>query len=381
MSLGLLTGYGSGSESDNEEESQTAPGGDNTQGAGPLADRLRVLSDGGGVGLALTLPPPPPPEPEPLPNPMKTSKPKQKSIPGMSKKEMELLKNAKWMDITTEGAVEGGGEEFEYNTPLPFSKDKQPRAGGEGSSSSGAEPVAAASSAQPEYDYVSYVAEYQNYLAHSAALMQGQERARQLAEQAAEGGEQPGVPGEGGDEAGAGSGGQVWDEYMTKYAAWYAQYGAGAGAGGAPQQPVQPQLRQKTFEELLEQDRQLDNYFSSEPPNEYNTQRDAFKSSFRGTRRYRMLNGGNYNAKHFNTLSSGAKKFAEMYPKQKSVIEDKDAYVADKDLPENQDIKSNKQRKKDKWFQGMVEKKKGCKKCGFVFCRCYGWEFKPSHVK
>ena len=75
--------------------------------------------------------------------------------------------------------------------------------------------MAAASSAQPEYDYVSYVAEYQNYLAHSAALMQGQERARQLAEQAAEGGEQPGVPGEGGDEAGAGSGGQVWDEYMT----------------------------------------------------------------------------------------------------------------------------------------------------------------------
>ena len=94
-----------------------------------------------------------------------------------------------------------------------------------------------------------------------------------------------------------------------------------------------------------------------------------------------MLNGGNYNAKHFNSLSSGAKKFAEMYPKQKSVFEDKDAYVADKDLPENQDIKSNKQRKKDKWFQGMVDKKKGCKKCGFVFCRCYGWEFKPSHVK
>ena len=58
-----------------------------------------------------------------------------------------------------------------------------------------------------------------------------------------------------------------------------------------------------------------------------------------------------------------------------------DAYIADKDLPENQDIKSNKQRKKDKWFQGMVDKKKGCKKCGFVFCRCYGWEFKPSHVK
>merc|ERR1712126_721926 len=149
---------------------------------------------------------------------------------------------------------------------------------------------------------------------------------------------------------------------MTKYSAWHNQYGAAAAGGPAGGQPAQPQLRQKTFEKLLEQDRQLEAYFSSEPPNAYNTQRDAFKSSFRGTRRYRMLNGGNYNAKHFNQPSSGAKKFSVMYPKQKSVIEDKDAYVADKDLPENQDIKSNKQRKKDKWFQGMVEKKERLQK-------------------
>ena len=350
MSLGLLTGYGSGSESDNEEEIPAA-----TTTSESTHNRLRLLAGP---------PPPPPPQPtEPLHNPLAHQSKKQKTIPGMSKKEMEMMmKNAKWLDIVTEEVDQESKPEFDYNTPLPFSATQE-----EGE---------AETSQESETDYLSYVAEYQNYMAASANLLAGKEKSDQLAEEAAaEGGESTAeVP-----RTEGGGSGQLWDEYMTKYAAWYAQYGA--GAGGAPQQPVQPQLRQKTFEELLEQDRQLDNYFSSEPPNEYNTQRDAFKSSFRGTRRYRMLNGGNYNAKHFNTLSSGAKKFAEMYPKQKSVIEDKDAYVADKDLPENQDIKSNKQRKKDKWFQGMVEKKKGCKKCGFVFCRCYGWEFKPSHVK
>ena len=303
----------------------------------------------------------------------------QKTIPGMSKKEMELMmRNAKWMDITTEEVDEdAAAPEFEYNTPLPFSKDAAARAA---APDPGEE--SGAGSGQAEYDYMSYVAEYQNYLAQSAALIQGQERAKELSQEAqeaggVEGGGEPQVPGEAGGSGG--QSGQLWDEYMTKYSAWYAQYGS--GTGGAPSQPTQPQLRQKTFEELVEQDRQLEDYFNSEKPNEYNTQRDAFKSSFRGTRRYRMLNGGNFNPRHFNTLSSGAKKFAEMYPKQKSVMVDKDAYVADKDLPENQDPKSNKQRKKDKWFQGMVEKKKGCKKCGYVFCRCYGWEFKPSHVK
>ena len=386
MSLGMLASYGSGSDSDNDEESQKVT----KDASGPgLQDRMRMLSEG--VGHALSLPPPPPPpepasEPvyEPLPNPMKApkGKAKQKTIPGMSKKEMELMmKNAKWMDITTEELDEDGeAPEFEYNTPLPFSKDSRPEPG------LGEEPQAAGASSQDaEYDYMTYVAEYQNYMAQSAALMQGQERAHQLAQEAAEAGGEAGATQESG-EAGAsdqgasgGRSGQLWDEYMTKYSAWYAQYGS--GTGDTPAQPVQPQLRQKTFEELQEQDRQLEAYFNSEKPNEYNTQRDAFKSSFRGTRRYRMLNGGNYNARHFNTLSTGAKKFAEMYPKQKSVMVDKDAYVADKDLPENQDIKSNKQRKKDKWFQGMVEKKKGCKKCGYVFCRCYGWEFKPSHCK
>ena len=29
----------------------------------------------------------------------------------------------------------------------------------------------------------------------------------------------------------------------------------------------------------------------------------------------------------------------------------------------------------------MVKKKKGCKTCGFVFCRCHGWEYKPRHCK
>ena len=382
MSLGLISGYGS--DSDNEEESsnntqQSVSTASSTSASNPIQERLKSLSDGG-----LFLPPPPPPEPvsEPLPNPMKQqSKPKkQTQIPGMSKKEMELLmKNAKWMDITTEAVDDDDRAEFEYNTPLPFNTDQRGETSDPGPSTSDA--------GQADYDYMSYVAEYQNYMNQSAALMEGQERAKQLAEEAAAAAGDAGEGDEGGagdagashDPSGSGAG-QLWDEYMTKYSAWYSQYG-GAGGAAPGQPPQQPQLRQKTFEELLEQDRQLEEYFNSEPPNEYNTQRDAFKSSFRGTRRYRMLNGGNFNPRHFNTLSQGAKKFAEMYPKQKSVFVDKDAYVADKDLPENQDIKSNKQRKKDKWFKGMVEKKKGCKKCGFVFCRCYGWEYKPSHVK
>ena len=81
MSLGLLSGYGSGSDSDNEEETATpsvqSPANDQ------LHERLKSLSDG------LSLPPPPPPPSEslePLPNPLKkvSTKPKQKSIPGMS---------------------------------------------------------------------------------------------------------------------------------------------------------------------------------------------------------------------------------------------------------------------------------------------------------
>ena len=37
-----------------------------------------------------------------------------------------------------------------------------------------------AGSGQAEYDYMSYVAEYQNYLAQSVALFQGQERSKEL---------------------------------------------------------------------------------------------------------------------------------------------------------------------------------------------------------
>jgi len=98
---------------------------------------------------------------------------------------------------------------------------------------------------------------------------------------------------------------------------------------------------------------------------------------------YRMRNGDNYNAKHFSQLSEGAKGMKAAFPRQKvdPSIKDHDAYVDEKDLPENQDPKSMKQRKKDKWFQGMVKKKKGCKTCGFVFCRCHGWEYKPRHCK
>ena len=38
-----------------------------------------------------------------------------------------------------------------------------------------------AGSGQAEYDYMTYVAEYQNYLAQSAVLHQGQERFKELA--------------------------------------------------------------------------------------------------------------------------------------------------------------------------------------------------------
>ena len=100
----------------------------------------------------------------------------QKTIPGMSKKEMELMmRNAKWMDITTEEVDEdAAAPEFEYNTPLPFSKDAARAAAPDQGEESGA------GSGQAEYDYMSYVAEYQNYLAQSAALLQGQERSKEL---------------------------------------------------------------------------------------------------------------------------------------------------------------------------------------------------------
>ena len=49
----------------------------------------------------------------------------------------------------------------------------------------------------------------------------------------------------------------------------------------------------------------------------------------------------------------GAKAMKSAFPRQKvdPSIKDHDAYVDEKDLPENQDPKSMKQRKKDKWFQ------------------------------
>lgn len=136
MSLGLLSGYGSDSDSENEEESPSIEASSSSavinsdnSNSDNLRDRLKVLSDGG-VGMALTLPPPPPPPseiPEVLPNPMRDIKPKKKKLPpGMSKKEAAMLENAKWLDIVTEDAPEDGQKpEFEYNTPLPFSRERQ----------------------------------------------------------------------------------------------------------------------------------------------------------------------------------------------------------------------------------------------------------------
>jgi len=399
MSLGLLGGYGSGSDSDNcdEEENQihgilvnkdtpasddnkvsesepTKPSGSGVLPSGEsVLERLKQLASQAvevpeDMELALSMPPPPPPSlPSealgPLPNPLKHKKPKTR-LPAIGRREMEMLKTAQWTHITTEAVNEDDKQEFEYNTPLPFNLPGQ--GGGE------EEEEESLVNPQPaEYDYLSYVAEYQNYMSNSAALLEGQAKTQ------AEGSSSSTPSALDPDYTSPHS--DEWSEYMQKYSEWYAQYGSQGAGVAAPATPTQ--IRQKSFEELIEQDRQLNDYFNSAPANEYNSQRDAFKSSFRGTRMYRMKNANDkYNPKHFNQLSQGAKAFSQMYPKQKSVFVDKDAYVADKDLPENQDPKSLKQRKKDKWFERM-KKKGGCKKCGYVFCRCYGWEFKPSHVK
>ena len=97
-----------------------------------------------------------------------------------------MMKNAKWTDIVTEEVTEEDKSDFEYNTPLPFSREQQPV---EAPDDSGAGPSNPSASSQPEYDYLSYVAEYQNYMAQSAALMEGQERAKQLAQEAAAAGD------------------------------------------------------------------------------------------------------------------------------------------------------------------------------------------------
>jgi len=393
MSLGLLSGYGAESDSDNSDEEENQIQGilvskDTSSDSEPskpsgsggilpsgesVLDRLKQLASEAvevpeDIELALSMPPPPPPSslpPEPLgplPNPLKHKKPKQR-LPAIGRREMEMLKTAQWTHITTEDVGEGEKQEFEYNTPLPFNTSGQ--GGGEDDEE---ESVVVPQPA--EYDYVSYVAEYQNYMASSATLLEGQAKSQAEGSSSTPSALDPDYKSPHSDE---------WNEYMQKYSEWYAQYGSQAAGVAAPATPTQ--VKQKSFEELVEQDRQLANYFESAPANEYNSQRDAFKSSFRGTRMYRMKNANDkYNPKHFNQLSQGAKAFKELYPKQKSVFVDKDAYVADKDLPENQDPKSLKQRKKDKWFERM-KKKGGCKKCGYVFCRCYGWEYKPSHVK
>jgi len=401
MSLGLVSDYGTGSDSDNSEDEEHQIQGvlvkqdkveevkgvhdcnsDNTSnldGVLPsgesVMDRLKNLAGEAvempeDIELALSMPPPPPPSAlppatAPLPNPLKQKKSKQR-LPAIGRREMEMLKTAQWTHITTSEVSEEEKTEFEYNTPLPFNIS------GQGNDDVEEENVVVPQPA--EYDYVSYVAEYQNYLANSATLLDGQAKSQ------AEGGSSTGSIASALDPDYKSPHSDEWNEYMEKYSEWYAQYGSNASGVAAPSAPP-TQIRQKTFEELVEQDRQLKAYFESAPANEYNSQRDAFKSSFRGTRMYRMRNGNDkYNPKHFNQLSQGAKAFAAMYPKQKSVFVDKDAYIADKDLPENQDPKSLKQRKKDKWFERM-KKKGGCKKCGYVFCRCYGWEYKPSHVK
>jgi len=393
MSLGLLSGYGAESDSDNSDEEENQIQGilvskDTPSDSEPskpsgsagflpsgesVHDRLKQLASEAvevpeDIELALSMPPPPPPSslpPEPLgplPNPLKHKKPKQR-LPAIGRREMEMLKTAQWTHITTEDVGEGEKQEFEYNTPLPFNTSGQ--GGGEEDEE---ESVVVPQPA--EYDYVSYVAEYQNYMASSATLLEGQAKSQAEGSSSTPSALDPDYKSPHSDE---------WNEYMQKYSEWYAQYGSQAAGVAAPATPTQ--VKQKSFEELVEQDRQLAAYFESAPANEYNSQRDAFKSSFRGTRMYRMKNANDkYNPKHFNQLSQGAKAFKELYPKQKSVFVDKDAYVADKDLPENQDPKSLKQRKKDKWFERM-KKKGGCKKCGYVFCRCYGWEYKPSHVK
>ena len=145
MSLGLISGYGSDSGSENEgEEGKTSQGYqvktfffDRKSIAGfpqvflpsgeSVEQKLKTLAEGaglqgtGGVALsAITAPPPPPPSnpylyqqpapqydnPQPLPNPMRVnpSSRAKKKIRGIGRKEMEMLKAANFTDIITQVA-------------------------------------------------------------------------------------------------------------------------------------------------------------------------------------------------------------------------------------------------------------------------------------
>lgn len=53
------------------------------------------------------------------------------------------------------------------------------------------------------------------------------------------------------------------------------------------------------------------------------------------------------------SVCKGAKGVKNMFPKVKSAVPDRDRYVPEKDLPENLEPKSNKQKKKEAWRAKM----------------------------
>jgi len=101
-----------------------------------------------------------------------------------------------------------------------------------------------------------------------------------------------------------------------------------------------PAFKQRSFEELQAQDRELERYFDS-GQNTFSTMRAAHKSTFRGTRTYQENNKG-YNPSHFNNLTPGAKRIRAMF---KEKIQDSSNI--------ERPPKSNKQKKREAWRETM----------------------------
>jgi len=268
-------------------------------------------------------------------------------LPGMGTREFKKLKGAVWKDITTTGgSVSQPVTDIQFNTPLKnyqvvaspieaedqqkdLQKDQQ-------------------KDQQKEYtedDYYNYYL-YQYYQYYATQGSSG-DNGSDLSDQFSAWFSQHGVGGPPCPPGGRGTFSYPHEGGGPSYLPGYSQ--GYSGPLGGPKETGH--FKQKTFEELQEQDRQLDKFFSS-APNEYTMMRAAFKSTYRGTKTYRE-NNKDFNPNHFNQLTKGAKGVKNMFPKVKSAVPDRDRYVPEKDLPENLEPKSNKQKKKEAWRAKM----------------------------
>lgn len=223
---------------------------------------------------------PPPPTRADLPSEDENSSSSPSAFPGIGRRELARLKDAVWTEVTTEAVPEAARPVFSYNTPLPFHDQDASSAmnGGQGSHQHHHH-------SRTQNDYASNVTAYQEYLQYYYQMS-------------------PEDP--------------AYRDYVAQYAAWWVQSTPHV-ASSVPMSHI----RQKSFEELLEQDRQLSDLCKTPNANEYVCQRSAFKSSFRGTKTYREHNKG-YNPKHFNQLSQGAETYAKTFPKEKTALVDRD---------------------------------------------------------